>query len=56
MPNYLSKQDKIELVKKYFGWDDEFIKKLSPSYLYAAFRIMTLEKEEHNGNPTKYKV
>ena len=43
--NIITKPEKIRLLKDYFGWDDEFIKKLMPRDIQAAYKIMVLETE-----------
>jgi hypothetical protein len=39
----ISKTEKIEQLKKYNGWDDKFVSKLTPVELESAYHIMLLE-------------
>ena len=36
-------EEKIIQLKEYFGWDDDFIAKLTPRDLQSAYKIMELE-------------
>jgi len=38
-------QEKIQELKDYYGWDDEFVAKLTARDLYSAFKILKLEEE-----------
>jgi len=42
----IAKEERLELLKKYFGWDDEFISNLTPRDLQLASKIMKLEQKE----------
>ena len=45
MANHISER-KIQLLKRYFGWDNNFITRLAPNDLESAYNIMKLEKED----------
>ena len=47
MANHTSER-KIQLLKRYFGWDNNFITKLAPNDLESAYKIMKLEEEDSN--------
>jgi len=43
-------EEKIDLLKKYFGWDDDLIAELTPRDLQSAYKIMEIENEAYH-NP-----
>ena len=47
MANHTGEKE-IQLLKRYFGWDDNFITKLAPNDLESAYKIMELEEEDSN--------
>ena len=51
MANRTSERE-IQLLKRYFGWDDNFIAKLAPTDLESAYKIMQLEKEDSDATKT----